>query len=92
MQVVAEQETCVETKSGGGAKPPRALVASTPDQGEFRFHRRVNVHLFMHSEGVAILDKSGAVTVIDAALVCAAYDVLMHDRRPPVRDAVEVLR
>jgi hypothetical protein len=59
--------------------------------GEFRFHRMNTVRVFAHSEGVAILDENGTVTVCDAALIAAAYHVLHSDRAPGrVLDAVEV--
>jgi hypothetical protein len=82
--VARMQDAIAREREHHGAPDPES-------KDEFRFHRMNTVQLFPHSEGVAILDKNGAVTVCDAALIAAAYHVLHSDRAPgQVLDAVEV--
>lgn len=74
------------------AEPARASdtpETKTASADEFRFHRAKHVRLIEHSEGIAVIDRTGAVTVLDAALVRSAYDLVMRDRLPVI-DAREV--
>lgn len=84
MVIVEERQTCVETEAGGNQPPTTPAPLVTPDQGEFRFHRAKSARLIEHSEGVAIIDATGAVTVVDVALIRSAYALVMRDRMPVV--------